>query len=567
MDAKDLIKLWEKMKTDRAMWDSMWQEIADYIFPRKSNIYRTQAPGQKQTTKLYSSTAIKANEDLAAWLQSNLTSMAMDWFSLRIGQESEEILDKDGETWLENCKQTLFDNLRASNFSGQMHEAYLDLPSFCTTAMFIEELPEVNAQFGGLHFVTLQPGEYCIEEGADGKVKVLFRIFSLTAQAAFEKWSDKLSDKIIKAKDKEPATRFDFLHCVYPQDWYGGSTRTRLPYVSNYVDMEGKKLIQQAGFHEFPFAVIPWMKASGEKYGRGPGWTGLPNAKTENKAVENTFKQWAKAIDPPTMIRRGGLIGALVLTPGGRTYVTDHQAVKPYETGAKFDVDKVNREELKNDIREIFHGDKIRVLAPPEETGKMTAFEVSIRYAIAQQLLGPAFNYIVNEGLAVIIERSYNLQYRYSAGRNWQQGPFERPPESVLRAGQVGKDRINIEYESPLARAQRMHEVEAIIKFVGFMAPFSQTHPESWDNVDVDVGVRSAAKIMGLPKKMIRPMQGENSVKTIREARVKARVQQQAKEEAQLAAEVLSKGAGAVKDLPSEAVNQLAAVAGAGGVE
>ena len=558
MDAREHIKIWEKMYTDLTPWLTTWQEIGQYILPRKSNVYRSQSPAEKQTAYLYDGTAIKANDDLAAWLQSNLTSMAMDWYSLTIGDGDEEVIDKEGELWLEDCRKRQFAALRASNFSGQIHEAYLDLGSFCQTAMLIDELPMEEGRFAGLRFLTLQPGEYAIEEGPDGETKALFRVFSMSAQAAYDKWGEDLSDAVKKYRDKEPSRLFDFLHCVYPNDWFGGKNRVKLPEVSVYIDKEGKKLLgKPGGYHEFPFAVFPWHKASGEKYGRGPGWTSLPDVKTLNKAVENTLKQWAKAVDPPVSILYGQVLGSLRLTPAGRNYVRSQDAIKPIESGVAFDIDKMNTEDLRTRVREYFHADKIRMLPPPEEAGKMTAFEVSIRYEMMQKLLGPAFNYIINYGLDKIIERTFSILYRAKQ--------FKQAPQSVVMASQSGRDNVKINYESPLARAQRMHEVEAITKLISFIAPLSESHPEIWDNIDMDEGVREAAKIMGIPKKMLRAKDGENSVKNIRAAREQARAQAQQQEALAQGAEIAAKGIPALNEMNPDMMAKLAEAAGAAG--
>ena len=95
----------------------------------------------------------------------------------------------------------------------------------------------------------------------------------------------------------------------------------------------------------------------------------------------------------------------------------------------------------------------------------MTAFEVNIRYEMAQKLLGSPFNNLINLGLDKIIERCFGIMYRA--------GALDPAPPSILHAAQSNQN-INIQYESPLARAQRLEQVEAMQKtfaFVGQIPP------------------------------------------------------------------------------------------------
>ncbi len=56
--------------TELGQWKSVWQELADFITPNKAGVIFESSPGAKTTEELFDSTAINANELLAASMHS-----------------------------------------------------------------------------------------------------------------------------------------------------------------------------------------------------------------------------------------------------------------------------------------------------------------------------------------------------------------------------------------------------------------------------------------------------------------------------------------------------------------
>ena len=83
-DVSELIKAADKLKSERMTWETMWQEIADYILPRKSDIIRNRTRGSKRNIDRYSSAGTHALSLLAASLHGTLTSKSMVWFGLTL---------------------------------------------------------------------------------------------------------------------------------------------------------------------------------------------------------------------------------------------------------------------------------------------------------------------------------------------------------------------------------------------------------------------------------------------------------------------------------------------------
>ena len=64
-----LLRRLGRLEEARSSWEVHWQEIADYMRPRKADITKQRTPGQKRTELIFDGTAIHAAEMLAAHLK------------------------------------------------------------------------------------------------------------------------------------------------------------------------------------------------------------------------------------------------------------------------------------------------------------------------------------------------------------------------------------------------------------------------------------------------------------------------------------------------------------------
>ena len=91
------------MESKRETWEHHWQEILDYVMPRKAEVSFKRSKGEKRTEVLYDSTAITASTLLAASLQGTLTSPSLPWFSLKL-RNKELNEDREVELYLEDTR-------------------------------------------------------------------------------------------------------------------------------------------------------------------------------------------------------------------------------------------------------------------------------------------------------------------------------------------------------------------------------------------------------------------------------------------------------------------------------
>jgi len=502
----------DKLEADRGTWESHWQEILDYVMPRKAEITFLRSRGEKRTEVLFDSTAITANNLLAASLQGTLTSPSLPWFSLKLRDDDANKV-RDIQIWLEDTARRMYAVFNESNFNTEVHEMYLDLCSVGTSAIFVEEANEGFLQ-GGLHFNTLHIAEYFIQENSTGKVDTLYRKYKMTARQAVQEFGeDNVGTKIKEAVKAKPDIQFNFIHAVEPTQDYersvGMKSKTKLPFHSCHVCFEDKMVVRVGGYNEFPYLVPRWSKATGEIFGRSPSYNALPDIKTLNKAVEIGLKAWAKAIDPPLLVTDDGVIGRVRMTPGGITVVRSDTAIKPLQIGSNWQITDLKENQLRTAIRQAYYSDQLQLQEGPQ----MTATEVQVRYELMQRLLGPTLGRFQTEFLNPLIERVFGIMMRADA--------LMPRPEAMSGMS------MDIEYVGPLARSQRMEEAIAVERLYQLAMQVVQVDPTVMDVINHEQAIRMRATLLGVPKTVLR---GEDEVAEIREQRAAA--QQQAQEQA-----------------------------------
>src|SRR3990172_1038327 len=327
VNVEQLMRQYERLKDEHQLWRPLWQDIGDLIRPTRANFTTIRSPGTKQTERLFDSTALTANERLAATLNGTLTNAASNWFELTLRGELSD--DHDVMEWLEECTRRMHRALNQSNFHQELLSIYLDIPSFGTGAILEEERRPEGSNFGGLVFYSLPLAAIGIDEDSEGRVNTIMRCFRMSAGAIVEKWGlANVGDKIAKAfNDGKLSQAFEILHSIRPR-LYGadrapgyGTPKTRLPFESCYIALDDKYPMAEGGYQEFPAMVPRWDKSPGEKYGRGVGHTALPDVKTLNKEKELALKTWAKTLDMPMVAEEESLGGPMRTMPNGLTVV------------------------------------------------------------------------------------------------------------------------------------------------------------------------------------------------------------------------------------------------------
>ena len=130
VQADEIVRRWDKLDGDRGNFKTQWQEIADYMIPRKASIVTQSSPGAKRTSKIYDGTAIRSLRILANGLYGHMTSPSAPWFELTVknpglGRQSTRV-----KGWLQETSQRMQNAINNSNFGMGSHEVYTSLGPF-----------------------------------------------------------------------------------------------------------------------------------------------------------------------------------------------------------------------------------------------------------------------------------------------------------------------------------------------------------------------------------------------------------------------------------------------------
>ena len=533
MDEELATKLCErhrKMVTARANWDNLWEEIAEYVIPARQGFITKKTKGSYRGERVFDSTAIHANAMLASHMHSSLTSPATPWFTLKFDDND---INKDDQAteWLEDCADRMGSAFSDSNFSTQVSEMYNDLCAFGTGAMFVEAATQTD-QFK-LQFHALHLGSICIAENADGTVDTVYHKRMMSARQATQRWekAGKL-EKIAHAMERNPDKEFAFLHCVMPNPDYQPDNPLPDPkyrkFISYWVAIDDRMILETNGYYEMPYLVPRWAKVTGDTYGYGPGILARADIRTINEAKRYELAAWEKSIDPPLMASATGIIGDLHLEASGLTFVRDMQSLAPLQQATQWQAVQIKSDELHNNIKSIYLIDQLQMGPQKHNT---TATEIEIRYSLMNRVLGPTMGRLQQEFLNPLIERVFGIMYR--------SGRFMDAPETVA------DDNIDIEYQGPLARNQRMEDASAIERLFGIAAQWAQLDPSALDIIDINGAMRILAERYGVPAKALN---GEAEVEDAQAQRAQQQAEQEAIAMQQAMAQTQATQAGGLKD-------------------
>lgn len=527
--ARVLLKRLDKLAVQRSTWEHHWQEVAEYVVPRKADVTKRRSAGDKRMEQIYDGTAIHAAEMLSASLHGMLTNPSMQWFDLAYLDEGLNA-DDEAKEYLEAVTEIMQREFQRSNFAEQIHELYSDLVTFGTGVMMIDAAPEGQ----GVRFGTRHISECYLSEDQFGRVDTVFRKFKMPVRSvAMMFGAENLGEKMQRKLERDPYEEVTLVHVVMPRTERDVQRidANNKPFASIYIDPGEKIIIREGGYDEFPYVCPRWLKSSFEQnYGRSPAMTSLPDAKMINAMSRVTITAAQKQVDPPLMVPDDGFMLPIRTTPGGLNFYRGgtRDRIEPLQIGANNPLGLNLEEQRRTAIRAAFYVDQLVLGQGPQ----MTATEVVQRTEEKMRLLGPVLGRLQAELLQPMIERVFAVLNR--------QNKLPAAPEFL-------NDRdLDIEYVSPLAKAQRQSDVQGIVRLFELLSPLAGIDPTVFDHLDTDGLVRYMLHTLSIPARVTK---GEGEIMRERSQRQEQAQVQQELNEATQTAEALGSVAPAIKVL------------------
>lgn len=530
--ADEILSHQSQLESKRANYDSHWREVAERVLPNQNEFQGSnQTEGAKRGEKIFDSTAVMALDRAASAIDSLVTPSGQYYHKL--DPEDENLMeDQEVRLWLDEFNKVLF-RMRykpQANFSSQAHECFISLMAFGTDIMFTDDVPGIGARYKSCPM-----SEMYIAENQHGIVDLTHRKFPMTARAAFQKWGNKLPPAILKANEKDPFTKFDFIHCVRPNQEADPRRKDHrgMPISSYYLAVEGRTMLSEGGYRIMPYSVGRHVTAPREVYGRSPAMQVLADIKMLNEMEKTIIRAAHKIVDPPLLLYGDGILSSFNARPNALNYggVDDQgrQLVIPMKTGSNLPIALEMTDQKRKAINDAFYITLFQILV---ENPRMTATEAMIRAQEKGQLLAPTVGRQQSEWLGAVIDRDIDIAMVNNMIRP--------PPDSLIEAG----GGIKVNYTSPLSRLRRAEDGVAIMRTLEQLAPLANLKPQVLDIFDDDAIGREIADINGVPAKIMRSVE---IVAGIREERAKAQQAAVEMEQAEQMANTARNGAKAAE--------------------
>lgn len=536
------LKKFEKIKSDRKIIDSVWEELAFYFSPTLDIMNRYLSKDKLNTDKkrrlIFDSTPEQASKFFASRMQILLCNPEKRWFKLKHKikklQKNAEIID-----FVENIIQDTLDliNEPRANFYEQLRNALNNISVFGIGALIIDE-----ESGGTLKFRNINLSNYFYDENYQGiinchyleeKIKGSDLIY-LQQEAGY-------ADVGLQEADNDKG--FTIIRKIYRNPQYNPKVLSfeTAKWQSTVILKEKKAELKKEFYNECPIAVGRWDKIQNSIYPDSIGRLVLADVKYLNN-LEAQLIEIVDLIKRPAMsVTAGSKLAEIDLSPDG-VNVIHGETIKDILAPTYVPNMDLNRIEAKAEQKRVkintaFYMDMFSNMQDTN-AGDYTATEVNIRDQNNLRLLAPKITHLQSEFISAIIDRVASIV-------------LKRDPEN-LKAINPSLDNLNfkITYESEISTSYRLTDLNTLLSYIGNVSNISTVQAnltgsaDSTDNVDFDKVIQEVGDIMGVSNIAQR---SEEDIQQIREAKAQQQQQQAEMMQAQQASEV-------AKNMPQEKV-------------
>jgi len=507
--AASLCKRLGSLKSLRSRHEATWRECFDYTFPIRGEEFFASSPDAytalSKRAKLMDSTLSDSSASLAAAIMSGLTPSNSIWFD----QTVDGVNDAE-KRWLGDASETVWANIHGANYDASGFECAMDIVVAGWFVLFID----ADRENGGLHFEQWPLGQcYIASSKPGGAIDIVYRCYEVSAEACVNEFGDKCSARVKDLAQRAPDTMVELVRRIQPNPSYreGSLLSKNLAFTSDTCEAEGKNILREAGYHEFPCVVPRWWLIPKSCYATGQALQALPDARSLNSLLIMEEMAADIAVSGMWIAEDDGVLNPRTIKVGPRKVIVANSvdSMKALTSGADFNVSFTKGDQKRQAIRKTM----MTTYLEPRDGPVPTATQVHVDVGLLRQLLGPVYGRMQAEWLAPMVERCFGLCFRQGRPElGGQPGVkiIEDPPESL--AGRV----LQVRYKSPMARAQKLEEVTAIERLMVDVGSVAQMKPEALDLINGEEAVRVISDALGVPPKVIRD---ERQLKMLRDQR------------------------------------------------
>ena len=512
--ADELIQQYEQQLASRRNFESYWQALHDYFYIESQDVNKTYSNGNElDPSHLWDSTTLECADVFASGFMNYLTPPTSKWARLR-HRDPELQTNKAVADFLENVMEEVNSVINRSNFYDQMFPAYKASGVYGTSLLFAEEDLEDDVRFYNMPLKQVS-----IVEDAKGRVSKYFILFEYTANQAAGRWGQEVLVAYLKEEIREgkgDGKKHKFL--LYIAHRYAReiqkSDKKNMPIEASWIDVEGRTIIEESGYNEFPAFCHRFDKRPFVPWGFSPAMKALPFARLLNAIAKTNLRTMMKHTDPPIAVPHNAFIAPFNMNPRAiNTYKKDvMQDGKDIFAFGNFGDPSIGLnavEYYSSKVKTLMYQDVF--LAFSNITKDMNNPEIMERINEKMTMLGPAVGRETDERLSPVIQRIIGVLSR--------RGKLPDPPMEIIM-----DPSFEIDFVGVLAQAQRRAELNTLITGLSMIGQMAQFSPEVLDKIDPDKVTDEVWSITGAPVKVLRD---DDEVRQIREGRAQASMQQQ----------------------------------------
>ena len=448
---EQILKRQELAQRKKDEFQALYMDAYEFALPQRQlyGVWEGKATGKNKMSRVFDSTAINSTQRFANRLQSVVFPPQRKWAKLEPGNDIPVDRRPTTQAVLELYADKMFTVLKQSNFDIAMGEFLLDL-AVGTACMMVQPGDDVSP----INFIPVPLFLVTYEEGANGQVDNVYRKMRMKGESIQRQWPDaKIPDQLKRLIEDKPTEDIELLEATI-------FDAKRGDYSYHVIYKDSKDQLVYRRRKTSPWVISRYMKVAGEIYGRGPLLTALPDIKTLNKTKELLLKNASLAVAGVYTAADDGVLNpnTVKLAPGAIIPVARNggpqgPALAPLPRSGDFNVSQLVIGDLVANIKRILLDESL----PPDNMSARSATEIVERMKELAQNLGSAFGRLINETMIPLTAKILEVMD--------ERGLIDMP----LRVNGL---EVKVTPVAPLAQAQNMEEINAIMQFAQMAQAF-----------------------------------------------------------------------------------------------
>lgn len=564
--ARQLLKRFDEARKERSQFNSIWQEVADYVLPYRGGFYELSDTGESialkdKNAEIYDDTGTNALIKSASALYSYTANPATKWFYLTLMPVTSNALSgitkKKSRSASKNTLNTLLNNGAVKIWLADCSEIvakYINTAASSTFHCTCQEwlafaesgcivLEDYSEKVLTFHPISVK--DMFILNSINGGVGEVYRVCRMTTEQAYDQFGEMAGDAVKNSLTSSPLKKRIYIHAIIPRPHRDPKKKDvyNMPFASYWIDYQTKELVYESGYEEMPCGVGRLNVPPGYTHGFSPAMNVRHTIASLNKLCKQRLMAGDLALQPPMNVPLDTYTSPIVFKPAALNYHEPDAGslAQPINATGSFQIALEAITDAREQVRQGMMIDLI------EQTDKDNTYQAMQEQLLQLKLMSPWQGNLERDYFNPIVKRVFNILYRRG-------GILPDPPEILVQALAEGVIGFGIEYCSPLAKAQKHFSVTAIEQVVGLAGGLAQFG--SMDLIDVEELVRLYTELIGAPPKILKTPE---RIQQEREelARMQQQQQQMAMQMAQM--QQVQQGAQAMRDFSQAQSNDAAA--------